>query len=232
MAILVDGYNVLYAVGILGGGVGPGTLERARMALLNFLAASLTPDEAATTTVVFDAADAPGGLPRIYRHRQVTVRFAVGHESADALLEELIRRDSAPRRLTVVSSDHRIQRAARRRRARVADSEAWWEELARRRAKRQPRPENLPAKPVSPLSDNELAYWLEQFGAAADSPPAKRMEQRKLAADQPANRRSTSREIDETDSLANPFPPGYGEDLLCADDGNQLDSKPREEPER
>ena len=32
-------------------------------------------------------------------------------------IEELIRKESAPRRLTVVSSDHRVQRAARRRKA-------------------------------------------------------------------------------------------------------------------
>ncbi len=170
MTILVDGYNVLYAVGILGGDTKPGTLERARMALLAHLARSLTAEEAAATTVVFDAADAPKDLPHTYQHRGITVRFAVEQESADALLEELIRRDSAPKHLTVVSSDHRVQRAARRRRARAADSESWWDELGRRRRRGKQEFEQEPARPTGPLSDEELAYWLDEFGAR---PPRK-----------------------------------------------------------
>ena len=38
MALLIDGYNLLHASGILGRGVGPGGLERSRLALLNFVA--------------------------------------------------------------------------------------------------------------------------------------------------------------------------------------------------
>ena len=41
MALIIDGYNLLHASGILGRGIGPGGLERSRSALLNFLAESL-----------------------------------------------------------------------------------------------------------------------------------------------------------------------------------------------
>ncbi|MFW5835236.1 MAG: NYN domain-containing protein, partial [Pseudomonadota bacterium] len=111
--VLIDGYNLLHATGILARGIGPGTLERARMALLGFLAASLEPEQLPRTTVVFDAADHPPGLPREVEHRGLKVLFAAGYADADTLIEQLIRRDSAPRQLTVVSSDHRIQRPAR-----------------------------------------------------------------------------------------------------------------------
>ena len=47
MSLLIDGYNLLNAVGILGRGVGPGSLERSRLALLNFLAESLAAEEVA-----------------------------------------------------------------------------------------------------------------------------------------------------------------------------------------
>ncbi len=43
MALLIDGYNLMHVAGIVGRGVGPGGLERSRLALLNFLAESLEP---------------------------------------------------------------------------------------------------------------------------------------------------------------------------------------------
>ena len=137
MSLLIDGYNLLHVVGILGRGVGPGGLERSRLALLNFLAESLTAAEIPRTTVVFDAHDAPPGLAGTVIHRGLTVRFAVRYEDADSLIEELIRADSAPRRLVVVSSDHRLQKAAHRRRAKAVDSDAWFAEVIERRRQRQ-----------------------------------------------------------------------------------------------
>ncbi len=59
MSLLIDGYNLMHAAGILGRGSGPGSLQRSRLALLNFLAESLDPREVPRTTVVFDAHDAP-----------------------------------------------------------------------------------------------------------------------------------------------------------------------------
>ena len=111
-------------------GAGPGGLERSRLALLNFLAESLEPAEMPRTTVVFDAREAPPGpAADAGDHRGLTVRFAARDDDADTLIEELIRADSAPRRLTVVSSDHRLQRAAHRRRARAVDSDVWYAEV-------------------------------------------------------------------------------------------------------
>ena len=65
--------------------------------------------------MVFDAQTPRRACRARCIHRGLTVRFAVRYEEADRLIEELIRADSAPRRLVVVSSDHRLQRAARRR---------------------------------------------------------------------------------------------------------------------
>ena len=60
MPLLIDGYNLVHVAGILGQGVGPGSLQRSRLALLNFLAESLTPGELPHTTVVFDSHNALG----------------------------------------------------------------------------------------------------------------------------------------------------------------------------
>src|SRR5262245_37959795 len=132
-SILIDGYNLLHVTGIFGRGVGPGTLHRSRTALLNVLAESIAPEEVAHTTIVFDSAEAPPGLPRQINHRGMTVHFASSYADADELIEELIQTHHSPRTLTVVSSDHRIQRAARRRKATPIDSDRWYAELMRAR---------------------------------------------------------------------------------------------------
>jgi hypothetical protein len=161
MSLLIDGYNLLHASGILGRGTGPGGLERSRLALLNFVAEAVDAKELARTTVVFDAAGAPPGLPRTLVHRGLTVRFAAQYESADELIEELIRADSSPRRLTVVSSDHRLHRAARRRQAKPIDAERWYADMLRLRQRRH---RTKPTEQTDATSEpNDVEYWLKQF---------------------------------------------------------------------
>jgi predicted RNA-binding protein with PIN domain len=108
VALIIDGYNLLHVTGLFGRG--KASLEASRQALLGFLAAAVEPAELAATIVIFDAAAAPPGLPDRYVIHGIDVRFARGYESADALLEELIAAHPTPRKLTVVSSDHRVQR--------------------------------------------------------------------------------------------------------------------------
>ena len=81
------------------------------------------------TCVVFDAANPPRDRPSSFAIQGLEVRFAVGYPEADDLIEELIASHSAPKRLTVVSSDHRVQQAAKRRGWTVFDSEPWFDRL-------------------------------------------------------------------------------------------------------
>jgi predicted RNA-binding protein with PIN domain len=166
MALLIDGYNLLHVSDVFAG-EGPGTeLHRVRLALLDFLAAAIEPRERNQTTIVFDAAGAPPGLPRTMLHMGMTVHFARRHSDADEMIEELLAQYAAPRGLVVVSSDHRVQRAARRVGATFIDSEKWFAEL---RAARRKRPER---KARTDLDDkttpDEIAYWVDEF---ADAPP-------------------------------------------------------------
>jgi len=188
MALLIDGYNLLNVTGIFGD-AGPGTaLHRTRLAFLNFLASSFTKRERKATTIVFDAAGAPPGLPRTISHDGMTIHFAQRHSDADELIEELLESHPAPRSLTVVSSDHRVQRAARHRGASFIDSEVWYAELKTRR-KEAATTEEATSKPTAPPSVDELSYWISRF-------------------EDPS---STSADSDD------PFPPGYGDDLTDSD---------------
>jgi uncharacterized protein len=163
MRLLIDGYNLLHASGVFPPAASEPSLERSRQALLDALADVLTEKVVSRTMVVFDAVTAPPGLPSGFSHRGIAVQFARRGGTADELLEELIAAEPDPRNLTVVSSDHRVQRAARQRRASFTDSDVWWSEAQRLASAKNSGPE-AEEKPIP--------------------------------------------------SLDNPFPPGYGSDVL------------------
>ena len=80
-------------------------------------------------TVVFDSALRVSDLPNQVNHQGLQVHYATGHRDADELIIEFIQRHSAPKTLLIVSSDHQIQVAAKRRRARFVDSEVWYDQI-------------------------------------------------------------------------------------------------------
>lgn len=164
---LIDGYNLLHAMGALHPQVAPGELERARKRLISLLKGSFG-DDAVNVTVVFDAHRRAGGLPEQSMDHGIQVLFAVGRPEADDLIEEIIRSTSVPRQLTVVSNDHRIQTAAQRRRCPVLDCEQFLRILENRRP--QPPPTaSIDTKPAAP-SEGETHYWVREFANLADDP--------------------------------------------------------------
>src|SRR5258708_7083624 len=102
MRYLIDGYNLLHAMGMIHGRAGPQGLEKARLRLLGLLHGTFG-DQTSTVTVVFDAAGAPPGAKDQHDFQGIHVHFAVHQKEADELIEDLIRHDAAPRQLTVVS---------------------------------------------------------------------------------------------------------------------------------
>jgi predicted RNA-binding protein with PIN domain len=175
MRTLIDGYNLMYAVGLLGKRFGPEGFRKTRHRFLNDLSSLLGPVAAHQTTVVFDAAHRAEELPGQTTHQGLSVLYAVGDESADERIEALIAHHSAPKNLTVVSSDHRIQRAATRRKAQAVSSEAFWSRLNER------RPAAAAMAPLTPeeqarlhgLSSVESAAWLDVFGHVVELPGAR-----------------------------------------------------------
>ena len=163
MLFLIDGYNLLNASRIRSRSHGRTELERARLGLLDFLATILSDDERAKTTVVFDAADAPPGLPHSSEHADMAIRFTRNNTIADDLIEEFIARCSTPRSLVVVSSDHRIHRAARRRKARAIDSDRWLRDRIAKRNRAQRTCALSSEKPSAVPNSAEVAYWTKKF---------------------------------------------------------------------
>ncbi|NQU25811.1 MAG: NYN domain-containing protein, partial [Candidatus Nealsonbacteria bacterium] len=156
--------------------------------------------------------------------------FASPHGDADVMIEELIRSNSAPRGLTVVSSDHRLQRAARRRRATAVDSDVWYAEIVRSRQQRQESVAETSARPPVPLLQEDVNYWIRQFGGESALIGFIEQELEQLAGKPPASEKPTPKPPPEPETAPDkptpqeaadfdsPFPPGYGEDLLEDDD--------------
>ncbi|MGC3968116.1 MAG: NYN domain-containing protein [Pirellulales bacterium] len=212
MRLLIDGYNLIHAAGIVGPRSRDGRgLERSRTALARFVSELVGGLEKASAVIVFDAAGAPPGLPSEMFVHGVNLRFARGYNSADELIEELIQLDTAPRRLTVVSSDHRIQCAARRRKARAVDSDTWYDEALQLRARRERDDATGPQAPTMPdgkrrmesnmpqpaTLDDEIRFWLDRILEDKETDPAN----------------------PETTAVDDIFPPGYAEDVFEEEDG-------------
>ncbi len=154
MPLLIDCYNVLHAEK-------PATLAGlGEASLCGLLAAS--PWARSGVTVVCDGRPKPHS-PDPEAVGAVVLIFSGAGRSADDVIIELIEKDSAPRRLTVVSSDRAIRKAARRRRARDWSSEEFLSRLAK--AARPSGGAASSGKPASgPLPDEQVDRWLDWFG--------------------------------------------------------------------
>lgn len=207
--LIIDGYNLLNATGIVGPQALPPTLERSRHGLLNFLATRLDQSSRESTTIVFDAMNAPPGLPHHFTHHDITVLFAPRSEDADTLIERLIQSNTAPRQLTVVSSDHRIQRAARRRRATPVDSDRWYANVERLQHLGGPDGTASDVKPRTPLSKDEVNRWLDEFGELESTDNHNEEIDPGVTNSKNHKKDKSTHDSDDWDG----FPPGYLDDL-------------------
>jgi predicted RNA-binding protein with PIN domain len=170
---LIDGYNLLHALGLVPKKIESGTLEKARERMLAFLA-DAHGDGASNVTVVFDAHKSRRKLDPVQMVRGLEVCFAVKHKLADDLIEEMVGQESVPRRLVVVSDDREVQKVAARRRCQVMGCEAyldWLERQGQVKGKQsQPRPEKTEA-----LTEDELRHWMAEFGDLDSDPGMKEL---------------------------------------------------------
>ena len=112
MRYLIDGYNLMHALGLVRKAGGESAWAAARRQMLDWLADLLPARPADSFLVVFDAQRSTGALESS-RHRGVNVLLARGG-TADEVIEDLAATETHPKQLTVVSNDHRLRDAALR----------------------------------------------------------------------------------------------------------------------
>ena len=172
MRLLIDGYNLMFeSTSIEQRMDGKNALRAARGRLLHLLVDLIDESMRDQTMIVFDAKKAPPGLPDHYKYCGIRIVFARDWDSADELIQDEIRRHSAPKTLTVVSSDHAIHRRALARGAKIIDSDQWLDrELENRKRLALQDPNNPDAiadfdfeSKNQELSDEEMKRWLMEF---------------------------------------------------------------------
>jgi uncharacterized protein len=161
MPYLVDGNNLFFAFRKAGEDMGRGSLAQ-RLGQL----ADITGQRVA---VVFDGPAPHGALAQQVGDERIEVVFS-GTRTADAVMCERIEADSAPRRLVVVSTDHEIRRAARRRRCQGIRSEDFVEMLGTMiERSRRPRKKGEPPQKQQGLTSQQAREWLKELNLDEDS---------------------------------------------------------------
>lgn len=154
--LVIDGYNLMHAAGLGRSEYGPGELERNRNRLLHQIAGVLDKNVAADATVVFDAhLSSPRLTEGVLQTRSspLSVCFSRDGRDADEEIERILDTHSSPRQVLVVSSDHRLHKAASRRKAGCMDSEDFLRQFEEVESDRRPgagssqRQESAGAKP-------------------------------------------------------------------------------------
>jgi predicted RNA-binding protein with PIN domain len=174
MMYLIDGYNLLFAyLGTPPSRKLSKALERARRRLLELLR-QRHEGELSDITVVFDAAHAPVGSPAEFDHHGIHVVFAVQHDRADDLIKQMVRRASAPRQVTLVTDDHDIQVAARRRHCVVQGCAEYLNELEGRGTKTKHIAQRSATKPQT-VSAEQAQEWLDEFADLQRDPALKEL---------------------------------------------------------
>ena len=158
--LIIDGYNLMHAAGIARPTYGRGDLQRCRQRLVRWLLEHLDESQRADTTVVFDAYSAPSDAEPFENVHGLKVAYAPPGTDADSEIERLLLQHSAPKQIILVSSDHRLHKAARRRRARPIDSEDFIAEM-------EEIPESTTLKKPAPKRPNQptSSEWEKIFGA-------------------------------------------------------------------
>lgn len=156
VVILVDGYNVLHTQGVL-----PPRLAGIEVhGLLRLIHRSRFAGR--RLTIVCDGSGSTG-RPGLEIVDGTSVHYSGPHSEADTVIERMLEVASAARTWLVVSSDRRVQRAARRARADVLDSRTFLEQLVADEAHK--RKDGLPPFATEvPLDRYSVAHWLEEFG--------------------------------------------------------------------
>ncbi len=114
-----------------------------------------------TGEVVFDGTG-PRDKSEFEKIEDIEYFFSGSGTDADTIIEKKIKVNSAPKRLTIVSSDRRLRRAARTRKASVIKSEDFWVRI-QKQLERKKTVKREPGAKRHGLSKSETERWLDIF---------------------------------------------------------------------
>lgn len=156
MPIIIDGYNLLWAVQKTD--EDSGSISDVQLCRIIAEYLKLTDQKG---EIVFDGIGPPD-KSRFDNISNLEVIFTGRSADADTVIEDKIRANTAPSRLKIVSSDRRLRDAARQRKATAVKSQLFWSNLHKRLSRRTAAKE--PRAKRQGLNESETRIWLEFFG--------------------------------------------------------------------
>ena len=160
MAILIDGFNLIYKFPELEGLMYQGKLLEARAGLLNILKKFQNITKS-NITVVFDGKKDVSVELRKETVKSIDVYYSLEY-SADFLIKQFIKQDLNPKMTTVVTSDKDIIDYVKRFKTKVKTSEEFSAEINKTvedyLASLEPEKDENPV-----LNDEEVSFWEKLF---------------------------------------------------------------------
>ena len=155
MPAIIDGHNLLWLIRNLEEDKSITDVGLCRVLDVYF---GLTNESA---EIIFDGIGPPNksGFDGV---RNLKITFSGRSSDCDTLIENRILDSTAPKRLTIVSSDRRLRDAADSRKAIAVKSEDFWDEVQKRISRHKPGKE--PAGKRKGLTQSETELWLREFG--------------------------------------------------------------------
>ena len=163
ITILVDGYNLMLGSVVSPDAKAKRSLHDSRHYFLRWLESKLEPQQRSSVCVVFDTSRSSHQDQQSMFHG-IRIIYSTSHLSADECIQQLIREHTSPQKLTVVSSDHQIQRSAKARGATSIDSEMWIESLNSRRHRSDRSKVSDEVDSEKPDGQIDTQKWLDEFG--------------------------------------------------------------------
>jgi len=154
MPILIDGHNLLYAVKAMTEGQVFSEVQLCSL-ISGYLRQTKQRGE-----VIFDGRG-PLDKSGLLGTTNLEVSFSGSATDADTVIEDRIRESTAPKRLTVVSNDHRLIKAAKARKAAAVTADDFWEKVFKKLSRKRRPPE--PAAKRTGITEGETDFWLKFF---------------------------------------------------------------------
>ncbi|UCC97210.1 MAG: NYN domain-containing protein [Phycisphaerales bacterium] len=154
--LIIDGHNLLHAIAKIE--ESPRALGELALCRILGTYLKLSGEKA---EIIFDGTGPPdkSGFDAT---SNLEVLFAGLGTDADSVIEDKIKASTAPKGLTIVSSDRRLKQAARTRRATAVKSDVFWTQLQKQLSRKR-KPQE-PAAKRQGLSQSETEQWLDVFG--------------------------------------------------------------------
>ena len=155
MPVIIDGHNLLWAVQGIEDDSSLTDIGLCRILDRYF---AIVKQQA---EIIFDGPGAPGNKTEFAGIRNLQVSFSGRASDCDTVIEQRILDSTAPKHLTIVSTDRRLRDAADAAKAISVKVEDFWDEVKKQLSR--PRPDKEPPGKRSGITESETELWLKIF---------------------------------------------------------------------